>query len=98
MRVKSWRIGVSSFFVTLLLIAFARLTATALQPQQIAFKPPAPTSTILVAAAVSLQKSLQEITPLYTKANPTQTINYNFGSSGVLGDSRKRIYPLSWAN
>jgi molybdate transport system substrate-binding protein len=94
MRVKSWRIGLSSFVVTLLLIASARLTATALQPQQIAFKPPAPTSTILVAAAASLQKSLQEITPIYTKANPSQTVNYNFAASGALQQQIEQGAPV----
>jgi molybdate transport system substrate-binding protein len=94
MRVKSWRIGLWSFFVTLLLIASTRLTSTALQPQQIAFVPPAPTSTILVAAAASLQKSLQEITPLYTKANPRQTVNYNFAASGALQQQIEQGAPV----
>ena len=94
MRVKSWRIGLLSFVVTLLLIVSARLTATSLQQQQIAFKPPTPTSTILVAAAASLQKSLQEITPIYTKANPTQTVNYNFAASGALQQQIEQGAPV----
>jgi molybdate transport system substrate-binding protein len=93
MRVRSWQIGLSSFFV-ILLIASARLTATALQPQQIAFVPPAPTSTILVAAAASLQKAFQEVTPIYTKANPNQTVNYNFASSGVLEQQIQQGAPV----
>ena len=83
MRVKSWH-GLLSFVVTILLIVSARLTTTALQPQQIAAQSPAPTSTILVAAAASLQKAFQEVTPIYTKANPNQIVNYNFAASGVL--------------
>ena len=83
MRVKSWH-GLLSFVVTILLIVSARLTTTALQPQQIATQSPAPTSTILVAAAASLQKAFQEVTAIYTKANPNQTVNYNFAASGVL--------------
>ena len=62
----------------------ARLTTTALQLQQIAAQSPAPTSTILVAATASLQKAFQEVTAIYTKANPNQTVNYNFAASGVL--------------
>jgi molybdate transport system substrate-binding protein len=84
MRIKSWQLGLSIFFVTVSAIAAAKFTLIALQPQQIAFQTAAPTSTILVAAAASLQTALQEITSLYTKANPSQTINYNLAASGVL--------------
>jgi molybdate transport system substrate-binding protein len=87
MRAKSWRIGLSSFFVTLLLIAASRITS-------IAFQPPAPTSTILVAAAASLQQALQEITPLYTKANPTHIVNYNFAASGALQQQIEQGAPV----
>jgi molybdate transport system substrate-binding protein len=83
MRAKSWRIGLLSFLMTVLLVVSAKRTSTALQLQQIAFQPPA-TSTILVAAAASLQNALQEVTPIYTKANPNQSVNYNFAASGVL--------------
>ncbi len=94
MRVKSWRIGLLSFLVTVLSIISTQFISTALQPQQIAFQPPAPTSTILVAAAASLQKAFQEVTPIYTKANPTQTVNYNFASSGVLEQQIKQGAPV----
>ncbi len=90
MRTKFWH-GLLSVFVTVLLIAAAQLTSTTLQTQQIA-QPP--TSTILVAAAASLQKALQEITPLYTRANPSQTINYNFAASGVLARQIERGAPV----
>lgn len=92
MRTKSWH-GLLSVIVTVLLITNAQLTSTALRTQQIAL-PPAPTSTILVAAAASLQKALQEITPLYTKANPSQTINYNFAASGVLAQQIEQGAPV----
>jgi molybdate transport system substrate-binding protein len=94
MRAKSWQTGLLSFFMTVLLIGSAKLTSTALQPQQIAFQPPAPTSTILVAAAASLQKALQEVTPIYTKANPNQSVNYNFAASGVLQQQIEQGAPV----
>lgn len=93
MRVKSWH-GLLSFVVTILLIVSARLTTTALQPQQIATQSPAPTSTILVAAAASLQKAFQEVTAIYTKANPNQTVNYNFAASGVLAQQIAQGAPV----
>lgn len=89
MRVKSWQIGLSLLAILLLLaqplqrIASTQMVSTAQQIRQSTFEP-APASTILVAAAISLQKALQEITPIYTSANPTQTVNYNFASSGIL--------------
>ncbi len=93
MRAKSWRIGLLSFLVTLLSIGFTQFISTGLQPQQIAFDP-APTSTILVAAAASLQKAFQEVTPIYTKANPSQTVNYNFAASGVLAQQIQQGAPV----
>jgi molybdate transport system substrate-binding protein len=90
MRAKSWQTGWLSLFGTILLIVSAQFTSTALLPQQIA----APASTILVAAAASLQKALQEITPIYTKANPNQTVNYNFAASGVLAQQIEQGAPV----
>jgi molybdate transport system substrate-binding protein len=94
MRAKSWQTGLLSFLMTVLFIGSAKLTSTALPPQQIAFQTPAPTSTILVAAAVSLQKALQEVTPIYTTANPNQTVNYNFAASGVLAQQIEQGAPV----
>jgi molybdate transport system substrate-binding protein len=94
MRVKSWQTGFLGFVITIFLIVSARLTTTALQPQQIALGTPAPASTILVAAAASLQKALQEVTPIYTKANPNQTVNYNFAASGVLAQQIEQGAPV----
>lgn len=51
-------------------------------------------SVLLVSAAASLQKALQEITPLYTKANSSQTINYNFASSGSLQQQIEQGAPV----
>jgi molybdate transport system substrate-binding protein len=83
------RIGLSSSIVAILLI----LTSPALQPQQLVVQLPA-TSTILVAAAASLQPALQEITPLYTTANPNQTVNYNFAASGALQQQIEQGAPV----
>jgi molybdate transport system substrate-binding protein len=94
MRAKSWLIGLLSFLVTVVSIVSTQFISTALQPQQIAFQPPAPTSTILVAAAASLQKAFQEVTPIYTKANPTQTVNFNFAASGVLEQQIQQGAPV----
>jgi molybdate transport system substrate-binding protein len=87
MRAKSRQVGLLSFVVTVVAIVCAQLTS-------IAFFTPAPTSTILVAAAVSLQKALKEITPLYIKLNPTQTVKYNFGASGALQQQIEQGAPV----
>jgi molybdate transport system substrate-binding protein len=85
MRAKFWRIGLLGFFVTLLLIACAQLAPPTPQSNQpTTTQPAAQASTLLVAAATSLQKALQEVTPLYVQTNPNQTINYNFAASGAL--------------
>jgi molybdate transport system substrate-binding protein len=85
MRAKSWRMGLLSFLAIVISIVSTQLPLLSLHPDRyIALQRPAPASTILVAAAASLQKALQEITPLYTKANPTDTVNYNFAASGAL--------------
>jgi molybdate transport system substrate-binding protein len=94
MRVKSWQIGLLSLLTIVISLIYAQFASTALQPQQIAVVSPAPTSTILVAAAASLQKAFQEITPIYTKANPNQTVNYNFASSGVLEQQIQQGAPV----
>lgn len=95
MRVKTWRVGLLSFLMTVLLIACTQLAPPAPQPsQQTTVQPAAQTSTLLVAAAASLQKALQEITPLYTQANSNQTINYNFAASGALQQQIEQGAPV----
>lgn len=79
MRARTWRVGLLGILVTVFLVACAQLAPSPQSTQSAA-----PTSTLLVAAAASLQKPLQEITPLYSQANPGQTINYNFAASGAL--------------
>jgi molybdate transport system substrate-binding protein len=83
MGAKFWRVGPLGFLVTLLLIACNQLAPPQLN-QPAATQAPAQTSTLLVAAAASLQRALQEVTPLYAQANPNQTVNYNFAASGAL--------------
>ncbi len=51
-------------------------------------------STILVAAAASLQKSLQEITLLYNQTYPQQSVNYNFAASGALAQQISQGAPI----
>jgi molybdate transport system substrate-binding protein len=87
MCAKSWRIGLLSLFAILIAIVYSQFAATETQP-------PAPTATILVAAAASLQKALQEVTPLYTQANPNQIVNYNFAASGVLEQQIQQGAPV----
>jgi molybdate transport system substrate-binding protein len=85
MRAKFWRIGLLGFLASVLLIACAQFAPPVPQLNQPnAAQPAAQTSTLLVAAAASLQKTLLEVTSLYAQANPNQTINYNFAASGAL--------------
>jgi molybdate transport system substrate-binding protein len=85
MHRKSWRLWILGFLVTLLAIACTQLI------------PPTPQSNpspLLVAAAASLQKALQEITPLYSQANPNQKIDYNFAASGALQQQIEQGAPV----
>lgn len=84
MPMKFGRAGLLGFLVTVLLIACAQIVPSPHSRQPQATQPATQTSTLLVAAAASLQKALQEVTPLYVQANPNQTINYNFAASGAL--------------
>jgi molybdate transport system substrate-binding protein len=85
MHRKSWRVWILGFLLTLLSIACTQLI------------PPTPqsnSSELLVAAAASLQKTLQEITPLYSQANPNQKIDYNFAASGALQQQIEQGAPV----
>ncbi|WP_310483713.1 molybdate ABC transporter substrate-binding protein, partial [Chamaesiphon sp. VAR_48_metabat_403] len=85
---KFWQLGLLS------LIIIISASFLAFPPQQHVLKSSNSTSTILVAAAASLQKSLQEITPLYTKANLNRSVNYNFAASGALQQQIERGAPV----
>jgi molybdate transport system substrate-binding protein len=65
----------------MLLIGCAQLAPPRPQTMQPASTP---TAALTIAAATSLQKVLQEITPLYSQSNVNQKINYNFAASGIL--------------
>jgi molybdate transport system substrate-binding protein len=85
MSTKFWRVGLLGCLLTVFLIACVQLAPPASQSNQPkATQPATQTSTLLVAAAASLQKALQEVTPRYVQANPNKTINYNFAASGAL--------------
>jgi molybdate transport system substrate-binding protein len=71
MRVKLWQLGILSLLAIVILISTR-------------FASPSPATTLLVAAAASLQPALREITPLYNQAYPQQAVDYNFAASGAL--------------
>ena len=91
MRANYWRVGLLGFLVTVL-VACAQFAPQANPPNTI--QSAAIPSTLLIAAAASLQKPLQEITPLYSQANPSQTINYNFAASGALQQQIEQGAPV----
>jgi molybdate transport system substrate-binding protein len=88
MRTKFWQIWLSS------LIVIVVMSLLAFPARHHVFASPNSTSTILVAAAASLQKSLQEITPLYTKENLNRSVNYSFAASGALQQQIERGAPV----
>jgi molybdate transport system substrate-binding protein len=88
MRINFWQLGLLSLVFIVITSFFA------FPPQQQVFGSDNSTSTILVAAAASLQKSLQEITPLYTKENINRSVNYNFAASGALQQQIERGAPV----
>jgi molybdate transport system substrate-binding protein len=91
MRARYWRVGLLGFLVVVL-VACAQLDPRSNQPKTT--QSAAPTSMLLVAAAASLQKPLQEITPIYNQANPSQSINYNFAASGALQQQIEQGAPV----
>lgn len=60
--------------------------------------PPAPvnaqSTTLLIAAAASLQNALEEIDPLFESANRGTTVNYNFAASGPLQQQIEQGAPV----
>jgi molybdate transport system substrate-binding protein len=91
MRARTWRVGLLSVLVAGLLIACAQIAPP---PQATQSTQPQASETLLVAAAASLQKPLQAIAPLYSQANPNQTINYNFAASGALQQQIEQGAPV----
>jgi molybdate transport system substrate-binding protein len=93
MRIRYWRVGIVGFLVTVL-VACAQVAPAPQSKQSTATQPTTPTATLLIAAAASLQKPLQEIAPLYNQADPGQTINYNFAASGALQQQIEQGAPV----
>ncbi len=91
MTMKSARSLFLGILTMVLLIACAQLAP---------HRPPAPplastpTAALTIAAAASLQKALQEITPLYNSTIANQKINYNFAASGVLQQPIEQGAPI----
>jgi molybdate transport system substrate-binding protein len=94
MRTKYWRNGLLSFLVVILTIVWFQVALPVLQTQPRTVQSPAQTSTLLVAAAASLQNVLKEITPLYTQVNLNQAIDYNFAASGALQQQIEQGAPV----
>jgi molybdate transport system substrate-binding protein len=80
-RHKSLKSLVLSFAAAIALIACTQVASPPLASSTQAKSEP---STLLITAAASLQKPLQEIAPLYEKAGNNRKANYNFASSGSL--------------
>jgi len=76
----------SGFLATLLLaIGFKVITPVPVQAQS---------TTLLIAAAASLQDALEELDSLFESANPEITINYNFAASGPLQQQIEQGAPV----
>jgi molybdate transport system substrate-binding protein len=87
------RVGLLGFFLTVL-VACTQVVPVLQSNQPKTTPSPVSNSTLLIAAAASLQKPLEEITPLYRQTNPSQTINYNFAASGALQQQIEQGAPV----
>ncbi|PSB16223.1 molybdate ABC transporter substrate-binding protein [filamentous cyanobacterium CCP1] len=56
--------------------------------------PVAPSVTLTISAAASLQDALEAIDPLFEQTNPNIQVNYNFGSSGTLQQQIEQGAPV----
>jgi molybdenum ABC transporter, periplasmic molybdate-binding protein len=54
----------------------------------------AQSTTLLIAAAASLQNALEELDPIFEKANSGVTVNYNFAASGPLQQQIEQGAPV----
>ncbi|MDL5053537.1 molybdate ABC transporter substrate-binding protein [Oscillatoria laete-virens NRMC-F 0139] len=54
----------------------------------------AQSTTLLIAAAASLQDAIQELDPIFESANPGITVNYNFAASGPLQQQIEQGAPV----
>ncbi|MBU3185139.1 molybdate ABC transporter substrate-binding protein [Clostridium estertheticum] len=77
-----------SFVLTMFLVTFTLAMTGCAQKAKTAETPVQPAAqksvTLTISAAASLTEAMGEIKTLYKKEKPNVTINYNFGSSGIL--------------
>ena len=78
----------------LLLGFLAMLVMIACQQSPPALQTNSQPTTLLVAAAASLQAALQEITPLFQQAGENRSVNYNFAASGALQQQIEQGAPV----
>lgn len=77
---------VSGILATLMLaIAIRAITPAPVNAQS---------TTLLIAAAASLQDAIEELDPLFERANPRIMINYNFAASGSLQQQIEQGAPV----
>jgi molybdate transport system substrate-binding protein len=74
-----------SLLVTLMLSVSFKIVALPANAQS---------TTLLIAAAASLQNALEEIDPLFERANSGLTVNYNFAASGPLQQQIEQGAPV----
>jgi molybdate transport system substrate-binding protein len=91
MRLNFWRVGLLGLVA--IVLSLTRLDFAVYQ-QQLGQTATTPASSILVAAAASLQLALQAITPIHTQASPNPAVNYNFAASGVLAQQIQQGAPV----
>lgn len=81
---------VIAFFSSLLSILILSGVFNIVSPQPAE----AQSKTILIAAAASLQNALEEIDPIFEKANAGIAVNYNFAASGPLHQQIQQGAPV----
>lgn len=75
----------TGFLATLLALGFKAIVPVPANAQS---------TTLLIAAAASLQDALKEIDPLFKSANQGMTVNYNFAASGSLQQQIEQGAPV----
>lgn len=76
-----------SLIVTVTLVLYATIGQSSLPANS-------QSPVLLVGAAVSMQKALLEITPLYEQSGANLKVNYSFGSSGALQQQIEQGAPI----
>ena len=86
-RKKSINAALLSCLVTAAIVIYAFLSQS---PLPVGSQP----STLLIAAAASLQPALQEIQSLHARSSTNPQVKYNFGSSGALQQQIEQGAPI----